>query len=35
TPKSGRQVESIYILDDANINNPQPAPSTPRLRRSN
>lgn len=36
TPKSGRQVESIYILDDANINNQPPkAPSTPRLRRSN
>lgn len=36
TPKSGRQVESIYILDENNINNQSsPAPSTPRLRRSN
>ena len=36
TPKSGGQVESIYILDDANINNqPSKAPSTPKLRRSN
>jgi lipopolysaccharide export system protein LptA len=36
TPKSGGQVESIYILDDANVNNqPSKAPSTPNLRRSN
>ncbi len=35
-PKQGGQVESIYILDDANINNqPLKAPSTPNLRRSN
>lgn len=36
TPKSGGQVESIYILDDAKVNNqPSKAPSTPKLRRSN
>ncbi|MDY6900853.1 MAG: hypothetical protein SWZ49_22645 [Cyanobacteriota bacterium] len=36
TPKNGRQVESIYILDEDNLNNQSsPAPSTPRLRRSN
>ncbi|WP_228060075.1 LptA/OstA family protein [Plectonema radiosum] len=36
TPKSGGQVESIYILDDANGNTqPSKAPSTPNLRRSN
>lgn len=36
TPKSGGQVQSIYILDEANVNNqPSKAPSTPRLRRSN
>lgn len=36
TPKSGGQVESIYIIDDANGNTqPSKAPSTPNLRRSN
>lgn len=34
TPKSGRQVESIYVVDDT-PNAANPAPSTPRLRRSN
>ncbi len=34
TPKSGRQVESIYVVEDAPAQSNQ-APSTPRLRRSN
>jgi len=35
TPKSGRQVESIYVVDDAPNASSNRAPSTPRLRRSN
>ena len=34
TPKNGRQVESVYVVDDAQVNNTSNgAPSTPRLRR--
>ncbi|AFY58487.1 hypothetical protein Riv7116_6131 [Rivularia sp. PCC 7116] len=35
TPKSGRQVESVYVVDDAPNASPNRAPSTPNLRRSN
>ncbi|MEM1393026.1 MAG: LptA/OstA family protein [Cyanobacteria bacterium P01_H01_bin.150] len=35
TPKTGRQVESIYVVDDAPNTSSNQAPSTPRLRRSN
>ncbi len=35
TPKNGRQVESIYVVDDAPNASTNSAPSTPRLRRSN
>lgn len=35
-PQSNRQVESVYMVDDANLNQTsQPAPKTPPLRRSN
>jgi lipopolysaccharide export system protein LptA len=36
TPKSGRQVESIYIVNDSQVNQATtPAPNTPPLQRSN
>jgi lipopolysaccharide export system protein LptA len=36
-PQSSRQVESIYMVEDAELNrqNSQPAPKTPALKRSN
>lgn len=35
-PKANQQVQSIYIVDDANLNNnATPAPSTPGFKRSN
>ncbi len=35
-PQSNRQVESIYMVDDANLNQTsKPAPQTPNLKRSN
>ncbi|MBD2567285.1 LptA/OstA family protein [Anabaena lutea] len=36
-PQSNRQVESVYMVDDANVNGQtaKPAPKTPALKRSN
>ncbi len=36
-PKANQQVQSVYIVDDANLNNNNatPAPSTPAFKRSN
>ncbi|TAE53055.1 MAG: OstA family protein [Nostocales cyanobacterium] len=36
-PKSDRQVESVYMIDDTNLNgqSSKPAPQTPALKRSN